>query len=93
MTAVCRVTNPHQFELDGVSFLGTSGQNVDDVIKYSQQEDSLGVMEAILEVGGTGFKHFHVAWQYWSFMLSVPQCYAQKLVNSTQDDIHKWDGS
>ena len=26
-------TNPHEFALDGVRFLGSSGQNVDDVYK------------------------------------------------------------
>ena len=26
-------TNPHEFAIDGVRFLGTSGQNVDDVYK------------------------------------------------------------
>lgn len=28
-----RATNPHDFEVDGVTFLGTSGQNVDDVYR------------------------------------------------------------
>ncbi|KAK9156622.1 hypothetical protein Scep_003196 [Stephania cephalantha] len=38
-------TNPHLFELDGVSFLGTSGQNVDDLEKYSDAKDKLEFME------------------------------------------------
>lgn len=28
-----RATNPHDFEVDGVGFLGTSGQNVDDIFR------------------------------------------------------------
>ena len=47
----CRVTNPHDFQLAGHHFLGSSGQNVDDVYKYSCQEDRLAIMEAILEWG------------------------------------------
>ena len=31
------VTNPHEFSVDGVRFLGTSGQNVDDVYKCGIQ--------------------------------------------------------
>lgn len=46
-----RVTNPHDFEVDGIRFLGTGGQNVDDVYKYSGLEDRLVVMERLLEWG------------------------------------------
>ncbi|KAG6506463.1 hypothetical protein ZIOFF_031786 [Zingiber officinale] len=38
-------TNPHQFELDGVLFLGTSGQNIDDLFKYSEAKNRLEFLE------------------------------------------------
>ncbi|KAL2501589.1 DNA polymerase delta small subunit [Forsythia ovata] len=41
-------TNPHSFELDNVSFLGTSGQNIDDLEKYSDANDKLEFMERTL---------------------------------------------
>lgn len=31
--SVERVTNPHAFEVDGVTVLGTSGQNIDDIYR------------------------------------------------------------
>lgn len=41
-------TNPHQFELDELMFLGTSGQNVDDLEKYSEAKSKLDFMERTL---------------------------------------------
>ncbi|XP_057507578.1 DNA polymerase delta small subunit isoform X2 [Actinidia eriantha] len=41
-------TNPHFFELDNVRFLGTSGQNIDDLDKYSEAKDKLEFMERTL---------------------------------------------
>ncbi|XP_022982949.1 DNA polymerase delta small subunit [Cucurbita maxima] len=41
-------TNPHCFELDNFRFLGTSGQNVDDLDKYSEAKDKLEFMERSL---------------------------------------------
>jgi len=41
-------SNPHQFELDSVQFLGTSGQNIDDLYKYSDAKDKLEFMERTL---------------------------------------------
>ncbi|MCO5580868.1 hypothetical protein L7F22_034740 [Adiantum nelumboides] len=41
-------TNPHCFELDGVRFLGTSGQNIDDLDKYSDASDRVEFMERTL---------------------------------------------
>ncbi|CAA7406527.1 unnamed protein product [Spirodela intermedia] len=41
-------TNPHIFELDGVWFLGTSGQNIDDLDKYSDAKDRLEFLERTL---------------------------------------------
>ena len=45
------MTNPYEFQLDGLTFLGTSGQNVEDIYKYSNQEDRLKILESILEWG------------------------------------------
>lgn len=41
------VTNPWEGEVEGWKFLGTGGQNVDDVFKYVESEDRLGMMEAM----------------------------------------------
>ena len=40
------VTNPWEGELDGWRVLGTGGQNIDDISKYVDSEDRLGMMEA-----------------------------------------------
>ncbi|XP_065857332.1 DNA polymerase delta small subunit [Euphorbia lathyris] len=42
-------TNPHCFELDNIRFLGTSGQNIDDLDKYSEANDRLEFMERTLK--------------------------------------------
>lgn len=41
------VTNPWEGELDGWRVLGTGGQNVDDVFKYVDSDDRIGMMEAM----------------------------------------------
>lgn len=41
------VTNPFEAEVDGWRILGTGGQNVDDVFKYVDSDDRLGMMEAM----------------------------------------------
>ncbi|KAF7538340.1 hypothetical protein G7Z17_g12649 [Cylindrodendrum hubeiense] len=41
------VTNPWEGEVDGWRVLGTGGQNVDDVFKYVDSDDRLGMMEAM----------------------------------------------
>ncbi|ORY71195.1 DNA polymerase alpha/epsilon subunit B-domain-containing protein [Pseudomassariella vexata] len=41
------VTNPWEGEVDGWRVLGTGGQNVDDIFKYVDSEDRLGMMEAM----------------------------------------------
>lgn len=42
-------TNPHRFTVDGVAFLGTSGQNVDDVWKYADIGSSVDILSAMLQ--------------------------------------------
>ncbi|KAF3903392.1 hypothetical protein ABW20_dc0109267 [Dactylellina cionopaga] len=41
-------TNPYACEIDGVSFLGTSGQTIDDIFKYIDGDDRLEMMEKTL---------------------------------------------
>ncbi|KAK0636354.1 DNA polymerase alpha/epsilon subunit B-domain-containing protein [Bombardia bombarda] len=41
------VTNPWDGELEGWKVLGTGGQNLDDVFKYVDSDDRLGMMEAM----------------------------------------------
>ncbi|KAK0720057.1 DNA polymerase alpha/epsilon subunit B-domain-containing protein [Lasiosphaeris hirsuta] len=40
------VTNPWEGEVEGWRILGTSGQNLDDIFKYVDSDDRLGMMEA-----------------------------------------------
>lgn len=42
------VTNPYQFEVDGLRVLGTSGQNVADVKRFSSLDDPLLILEQTL---------------------------------------------
>lgn len=48
---LCRVTNPHEFEVDGVTFLGTSGQNLEDIDRYSTETERLAMLERLLQWG------------------------------------------
>ncbi|PHH59316.1 hypothetical protein CDD81_3385 [Ophiocordyceps australis] len=41
------VTNPFEAEIDGWRILGTGGQNIDDVFKYIDSDDRLGMMDAM----------------------------------------------
>lgn len=41
------VTNPWEAEVDGWRVLGTGGQNVDDIFRYVDSDDRLGMMEAM----------------------------------------------
>ncbi|XP_039212426.1 DNA polymerase delta subunit 2 [Crotalus tigris] len=50
-TTLQLVTNPYQANIDGVRFLGTSGQNVSDIFKYSSMSDYLEILEWTLRIG------------------------------------------
>ena len=41
------VTNPWEAEVEGWRVLGTGGQNVDDIFKYVDSDDRLGMMEVM----------------------------------------------
>lgn len=49
LSSLTRCTNPHACEIDGVQFLGTSGQNVDDVSRYSTFESPTDILENMLQ--------------------------------------------
>lgn len=44
-----QVSNPYQCELAGIKFLGTSGQTVRDIQRFSEITDSLDAMESCLQ--------------------------------------------
>lgn len=48
LTTTRLVTNPYAFTVQGVEFLGTSGQNIDDLRKYSANDSTLDMMEKLL---------------------------------------------
>jgi DNA polymerase delta subunit 2 len=44
-------TNPHNFKINDIQFLGTSGQNIDDIFSYSKLSDSpIELLKASLEM-------------------------------------------
>ena len=45
------VTNPYSFQLDGISFLGTSGDNINTIKQYSTLTNALEIMKLTLEWG------------------------------------------
>ena len=50
------VTNPYRFEMDKVSFLGTSGQFIDDIRRSTNIDDSIELMKLTMEAGHIGKK-------------------------------------
>ncbi|XP_075960554.1 DNA polymerase delta subunit 2 [Anarhichas minor] len=44
------VSNPHQAKIDGVRFLGTSGQNICDIQRYSSMDNHLEILEETLRL-------------------------------------------
>ncbi len=41
-------TNPYLFRYNGINFLGISGQNVDDIYRFSYLENRLDIAESTL---------------------------------------------
>ena len=41
------VTNPYDCTINGQQFVGTSGQNVDDIYRFSEKEDRLEILEQV----------------------------------------------
>ncbi|ESO11643.1 hypothetical protein HELRODRAFT_71825 [Helobdella robusta] len=45
------VSNPYECKIEGYNFLGTSGQPVKDVVRITEYEDELEVLEGMLKFG------------------------------------------
>lgn len=45
------VSNPYQADLDGFRFLGTSGQNVSDINRFTSMTSHLDILESTLRLG------------------------------------------
>eukprot|EP00045_Choanoeca_perplexa_P003991 m.34786 g.34786 ORF g.34786 m.34786 type:complete len:494 (+) comp12341_c0_seq1:3-1484(+) len=45
------ITNPADFSINGLRFLGTAGQNVQDVYRYSDSDSRITILEHILQWG------------------------------------------
>ncbi|KAI9356311.1 DNA polymerase alpha/epsilon subunit B-domain-containing protein [Zopfochytrium polystomum] len=58
------VTNPHAFELAGVSVLGTSGQNIDDIRRYVEDDDPLTLAEKTIRWGSIAPTAPDTLWSY-----------------------------
>lgn len=48
------VTNPYKFLLNGLCFMGVSGQIIDDIRKSTSIDDSIEIMKIILQAGHIG---------------------------------------
>jgi len=46
-----RVTNPNQFEIESRLVIGSSGQTVQDVLRFTNLEDPIDIMDKILDWG------------------------------------------
>ena len=53
------VSNPYAAVVDGVSIVGTSGQNVNDVFKYVDSESRLDVTQTMVEFVCTQIYFYH----------------------------------
>ncbi|CAF1120832.1 unnamed protein product [Brachionus calyciflorus] len=47
-------TNPYKFNLNGLSFMGTSGQFIDDIRKSTNVDDPIEIMKLTLQAGHIG---------------------------------------
>jgi hypothetical protein len=73
-----RVTNPHAFELGGCLVLGTAGQNVDDMAKYTRGKSRC---VCLLQVRQRLLLHSWSGVGYGVF-LGTPQIYSVLLVSA-----------